>query len=155
MRSNMFLISHRGNIDGANSKNENSENYIYDALRLGYDCEVDVWYAQGEFFLGHDAPDYITSESFLKQDGLWLHAKTIDTLIKLQEIGAHCFFIEDDFATLTSKGFIWQSPTSLKLCKNTICVMPEDQRWNSNANLKLELSNAIGICSDFISSYKI
>lgn len=151
----MFLISHRGNTSGSNPKNENSEDYIYNALHNGYDCEVDVWYSHGKFFLGHDAPNYKTSEQFLKQDALWLHAKTVDTLIKLQEIGAHCFFIEDDFATLTSKGFIWQSPTSSKLCKNTICVMPEDKRWNFNANSKLELSNAIGICSDFISSYKI
>ena len=40
----MKLIAHRGNIDGPNPERENSPEYIEEALKAGYDVEVDVWY---------------------------------------------------------------------------------------------------------------
>ena len=39
----MKLIAHRGNIDGP-SDEQNSPDYIDNALSLGYDAEIDVRY---------------------------------------------------------------------------------------------------------------
>ena len=52
----MILISHRGNINGKNESLENSKSYIKRALDLGYDVEVDVWFNNKTFYLGHDEP---------------------------------------------------------------------------------------------------
>ena len=53
----MILISHRGNIMGPNPEQENHPDYIREALNIGYDVEIDVWYTD-KFMLGHDKPQY-------------------------------------------------------------------------------------------------
>jgi len=45
----MILISHRGNINGRFEDWENKPEYINDALSLGYDVEVDIWFVNGKF----------------------------------------------------------------------------------------------------------
>ena len=55
----MILISHRGNIDGPNSKLENNPTYIDRALDKGFNVEIDLWVYEKEFFLGHDEPTYL------------------------------------------------------------------------------------------------
>jgi len=54
----MILISHRGNINGKKPNYENKPEYIWEALRKGYHCEIDVWFIDGKFKLGHDDPTY-------------------------------------------------------------------------------------------------
>jgi len=52
-------ISHRGNIDGRIPNSENSPEYISLALSKGYEVEIDVWFVDGSFYLGHDEPYYL------------------------------------------------------------------------------------------------
>ena len=52
--SNMILISHRGNTNGKQSELENMPEYIDNAIKLGYDVEVDIRFKSGKFYLGHD-----------------------------------------------------------------------------------------------------
>ena len=52
----MTLISHRGNINGKFESYENEPAYIEQAIKLGYDVEIDVWFINGKFMLGHDEP---------------------------------------------------------------------------------------------------
>ena len=40
----MRFIAHRGNVYGANKEKENRPEYIKQALALGFDVEIDVWY---------------------------------------------------------------------------------------------------------------
>jgi hypothetical protein len=54
----MLLIAHRGNINGPNIELENNPDYILNTLKLGYDCEIDVWKINNKLLLGHDKPDY-------------------------------------------------------------------------------------------------
>ena len=54
----MRLISHRGNINGKQPDLENEPKYINDALKQGYDVEIDLWFVDGFFWLGHDEPQY-------------------------------------------------------------------------------------------------
>ena len=50
----MILISHRGNIDKINTKEENKPTYIFNALDHNFNVEVDIWFIENTFYLGHD-----------------------------------------------------------------------------------------------------
>ena len=76
----MIYIAHRGLFNGPDVNLENRPQQIELALSEGYHCEVDVWYVDDKWFLGHDFPDYKISYEFLEQPNLWLHAKNLDAL---------------------------------------------------------------------------
>jgi hypothetical protein len=142
----MLLISHRGNIQGRIPQHENSPIYIWEALELGFDVEIDVWVKNREFYLGHDGPDYLVTEKFLTNPKLWCHAKSLGALnMMLDNNNIHCFWHQTDSYTLTSKGYVWTYPNQ-PLCEKSICVMPTD--------LSTYDTNIIGICSDNILAYK-
>jgi len=53
----MILIAHRGNTNGKNTDRENTVEYIEEALKKDYHCEIDLCKFDGEqFYLGHDVP---------------------------------------------------------------------------------------------------
>ena len=93
----MILISHRGNLNGKDVDNENNPLYIDRALGKGYDVEVDVWYVNGKWYLGHDEPTYEIELDYLKDNNLWCHAKNIEALSKMLE------HISGRFIPLSSK----------------------------------------------------
>jgi hypothetical protein len=145
----MKLISHRGNTDGPIPNLENNPEYILESLNLGFDVEVDVWYVNNNFYLGHDEAKYLIDEKFLENNRLWCHAKNIDSLYKmLNNDKIHCFWHQKDDFTITSRGFIWTHPNK-ELTSNSICVLPEIQKkFNSTEKI------FFGICSDYIKKYK-
>lgn len=148
----MIFISHRGNIYGKDEKLENNPKQIEFVLKNGFDCEIDVWFVNNKFLLGHDLPQYEIDINFLKHQSLWCHAKDILTLNELIKNKIHCFFIENDKATITSKKYIWLSSLNKKIFDNTICVMPEEKTWDKyNIN---DLKKCKGICSDNIEYFK-
>ena len=141
----MFLISHRGNINGIQDDKENHPDYINQAIKKGFDVEIDVRFENNRFYLGHDFSQFEIKKNFLLNEKLWCHAKTSEALNALNKINAHYFWHEEDDYTITSKGFIWTYPGK-KLFKESICVLPE------KANYKK--ISCQGICSDFIEKYK-
>ena len=140
----MIKISHRGNINGRIEEAENKPEYIEDALRLGYDVEVDVWYLDNKFYLGHDEALYTTDKIFLSNPHLWVHCKNIDAILALKYSKIHYFWHETDTIALTSLGFIWAYPGKQPI-KNSIAVMPEV--YNDN------IEGCLGICSDYITNF--
>ena len=62
----MILISHRGNLNGKIPEYENNPLYIDRALGKGYDVEIDVWFRDDMFFLGHDFPTYRVEIDYLR-----------------------------------------------------------------------------------------
>lgn len=147
----MLLISHRGNINGALPERENHPTYIEQSLKLGFDVEIDVWFKNNQFYLGHDEPNYPIDSEWLtsKSANLWIHCKDKYSLEELHLINSklcnlNFFWHENDFVTMTSKGYIWASPGKQPI-KNSIAVMPE---WYED-----DVSYCAGICSDFISTY--
>jgi hypothetical protein len=81
----MILISHRGNISGPNPERENQPEYIAEALNKGFDVEIDVWFTEGKFMLGHDEPQYefpfeLIDQAFPK---LWIHCKKYGCTFKI------------------------------------------------------------------------
>tara|TARA_R100001509_G_scaffold25136_2_gene13184 strand:- start:1620 stop:2066 length:447 start_codon:yes stop_codon:yes gene_type:complete len=148
----MILISHRGNIDGPNPGNENKPSYILDAIVKGYEVEVDFWFSNNKFYLGHDEPQYDIPIEWLENNyrKLWIHCKNVDAISKLHELDRGGFYLnyfwhENDKVTLTSQGYIWAYP-GVK-CSNGIAVMPE---LNKNFLPK----DVLGICSDYIINYE-
>ncbi|KKN70800.1 hypothetical protein LCGC14_0426920 [marine sediment metagenome] len=144
----MKLISHRGNINGKNSR-ENSPVYIKAALALGYDVEIDVWYMDGRWLLGHDEPTHPITVDYLKDKQFWCHAKNIESAYQMWlEGGIHYFYHQTDDITLTSSNYLWTFPSKRPLTPRSIAVLPENTNWTEN-----EISKCAGICSDFIDRY--
>ena len=128
----MILISHRGNINGKNKNRENSIEYISEALNLGFDVEIDVWWSNGYLYLGHDKPQHLIDLSWFEKNknSLWVHCKNIESVVKLQNTDFHYFWHQNDDVTLTSNKFLWTYPGK-ELTKNSICVMPEVSPLNT------------------------
>ena len=143
----MILISHRGNINGKNPHLENHPDYIDEAIALGYDVEIDLWFIDGRVYLGHDEPQYEVDDSWLgeRTDKLWVHCKNVESLNWIRSTVLHYFWHEEDMVTLTSKNHIWAYPGKQPI-KGSIAVMPEVHND--------DLDNCIGICSDYINDYK-
>lgn len=148
----MILISHRGNINGKIVERENHPEYINEAISLGYDVEIDIWGIDGELFLGHDEPQYPTDFDWLKErsSNLWIHCKNIDALLYFTDIDYslelfNYFWHETDTVTLTSENWIWAFPGKQPI-NGSIAVLPEI--YND------DVSDAAGVCSDYIEKYK-
>jgi hypothetical protein len=119
----MKIISHRGNLDGRKPDCENNPIYIQQALDLGFDVEVDVWYVDGEFFLGHDAPTYRVDPWWFSGKALWCHAKNqkaLEEMIVSEDIT--CFWHESDKMTVTSNGLMWMYPGNHSRLGITVCL---------------------------------
>ena len=143
----MFYISHRGNLDGLNPERENSPEYIDEALSKGYDVEIDVWFVDGKFSLGHDFPQYATSRDWLykRRKNIWIHCKNFNALSELvRQPSLRVFFHEKEQYTIISNGLIWAHNIDLT---DKYCIIPLlslESIWSYN---KKEIG---GVCSDFI-----
>jgi hypothetical protein len=147
----MILISHRGNINGKDESKENKPSYIVDAIRKGYNVEVDFWYDNGKFVLGHDEPQYSIPLDFIENyyRYLWIHCKNHDALSKLVEIDRggvyfNYFWHDTDDVIITSKGYMWANPGTY--IEGSIAVMPEYK--------KDKIEGRLGVCSDYIINYE-
>jgi hypothetical protein len=142
----MILISHRGNLNGPNGVRENSPYYIMEAIDEGYDVEVDLWWVDGKVYLGHDKPQYEVSDEWLGEiiDKLWVHCKNVESLNWIRNTSLHYFWHEQDTLTLTSKNHMWVYPGKQPII-GSIAVMPEIHND--------DISNCLGVCSDFIKKY--
>lgn len=145
----MILISHRGNTEGKYVELENRPEYILKAIEEGYQVEIDVWFVDGKFMLGHDEPLYDFPLSILEQyySVLWIHCKNQEALVQMNlidKVGVRLnyFFHDIDYAVLTSKGYIW----SIHSLENSILVMPE-------ATGNIPNKETLGVCSDCIKDY--
>jgi len=148
----MILISHRGNVSGPNPEKENHPEYILAALQAGYDVEIDVWFENGKFMLGHDKPQYEFPFELMQNhySKLWLHCKNLEALemfLKLDATGSklNYFWHESDKVTLTSKNIMWTYPGTQPL-KGSIAVLPELENDS--------VEGCLGVCSDYIENFK-
>jgi hypothetical protein len=146
-----FLISHRGNTIGINTKKENSIPYIQETIEKGFHVVVDTWIIGNEHLaLGSDRPQYTTNLDFLKNEYIICRAKCQNTFQFLLDSGVHCFAHEYDPFVLTSGGMIWTRPGG-KIPVRGICNMPEYtfEHPKMSANIL-----CAGICSNFIECIK-
>ena len=140
----MFFISHRGNLEGPIRSEENKIDYINNAINQNFDVEIDVWFKNNNFYLGHDEPQYKIPLEFLKNKKLWVHTKNLECFYELTNFDVNFFWHEEDKIVLTSKGFLWNYPGT-QLSKKSICVLPE--------RAPEKKPECAGICSDYIKEY--
>jgi hypothetical protein len=145
----MILIAHRGNTNGPMESFENEPMYIDTAIKKGFDVEVDVWYVDGQLYLGHDKPQYGVDFRWFRDrlTKLWVHCKNIEAVLffKDNQYPFNYFWHENDTITLTSLNHIWAYPSKQPI-KKSIAVMPEIHND--------DVTECIGICSDYIENYK-
>ena len=143
----MKLIAHRGLTSGPDVNLENRPEQILKSLSEGYDCEIDLWIINSDYYLGHDHPDYPINKQFLDKLGLWIHAKNLAALRWLTQTDLEYFWHEEDKFTLTSHNYIWTFPGN-ELTQRSVMVMPEyvDASLSNTVGV-----NCYGICSDFVS----
>jgi hypothetical protein len=142
----MKIISHRGNLDGRKPECENNPTYIQQALDLGFDVEIDVWFVDGEFFLGHDSAIYHVESSWIlgRAASLWCHAKNIEAMEQLLLMDdVICFWHETDKMTLTSSGILWMYPGNYN--HKAITVELDEPK---------NIPKVWGICTDYPSLWK-
>jgi len=136
----MKLISHRGNLSGP-SEYANDPNQIKAVLNMGYDCEVDFWFVNNKYYLGHDKPNFEIKKSFLEKRNLWIHCKNLQALEKVPRKSNYFWHQTDDF-TLTSHGYIWTFPGK-NVGKKSVLV-DHNKEW-----YKLDYK-CHGICTDYL-----
>lgn len=141
----MKLISHRGNTKGPSKELENSPGLIERAISKGFDVEVDVWYVDGKFMLGHDQPTFEMGSYWLYHPKLWRHAKNLAALRRMLSAGVHCFWHENDARTLTSQGYVWTFPGVEYDDRSVIVIQGQPPE---------KTPNVYGICSDYVELIK-
>jgi hypothetical protein len=143
----VILISHRGNLHGKASK-ENNPKRLKEILNQVYNIEVDVWLVKDRLFLGHDKPEYEVNLKFLQNEKFWCHAKNLAALEFMLLNNIHCFWHQEDDYTITSKGYIWTYPGK-PVCKKSIIVcktLEDTMRY-----CKMDIA---GVCSDYVEKLK-
>jgi hypothetical protein len=143
----MIYIAHRGNINGINTDRENHPDYIAEALKKDFNVEIDVWFDDNKWILGHDVPEYEIKLEFLYNRFLWCHAKNIEALKEMSTRGLHCFWHQSDDVVLTSQGYLWTYPGKF-LTTKSIAVKPEIIQNQS-------IDVCAGICSDIVEKYRM
>jgi len=145
----MKVICHRANLDDDSKNLENNPIQIKKCINLEFDVEIDVWYINQKFMLGHDFPLYEVNYSFLQNNKLWCHAKNYHALKNMiNNTKINCFWHQHDDYTITSKGFMWGYP-NVQLMDNSIAVMPEITQYSLQ-----DLKRCYAICTDKPFYYK-
>lgn len=145
-----MFISHRGNLIGRNPALENSPAYIDQAIKSGFHVEIDVWATDdSSVWLGHDKAEHHMFPEFLtsRREVLICHAKTVESLYVLKDLGMHCFYHEDPSpVTMTSWGSVWCAPSTITSSYSVVCV---NDPYTYNYDLIVA-----GIYSDYIKIIK-
>lgn len=145
----MHIISHRGNLHGSDPACENAPHFIDSVHELGFDVEVDVWVVGGDFWLGHDHPQYKISQPWLwnRRDWLWMHCKNGAALDHCLANFFHCFYHDTDPYTLTSFAYVWAYPGQKLAGSRSIMVMPE---WETDLPFNREMFQGwTAVCTDY------
>lgn len=139
----MKIISHRGNLSGKNLNQENDPFYVDAAILQNFDVEIDVWFLNDQFYLGHDYADHsVTSRWFEDRKAvLWCHAKNKIALLRLMELGMNTFWHETDRFTITTNKTIWCYPGNFVSGGITVVYGTPD-----DSSIPSEI---YGICTDY------
>ena len=138
----MIVISHRGNLTGSDVSIENNPAHINNLLKSNIPVEVDVWFINEMFYLGHDKPEYVIDLDFLKHNLLWCHAKNLNALEKLLNEKIVCFWHQNDDFTLTSNNYIWTFPD--KTIKKSSIIVDITPAWRTKNY------DCYGVCVDYL-----
>jgi hypothetical protein len=138
-----MFIAHRGNTDGP-SDHENELEYMKHAYNMGYGVECDIQLFNNKLYFGHDEPQSLIDYRFITSNNVFCHAKSVEVLPILLNLGVNCFFHVSDEVTLTRGGQIWCYPGVHPRNENAIWLdlhskpLPDD------------VDGIYGICGDYV-----
>jgi len=146
----MIKIAHRGNIRGKFDDQENNPEYLFHAIDMGYDVEVDVWILNHKVYFGHDRDEKLYGPVDAKvvldlKEHAWFHCKNIEALefFSASNHDFKFFWHQEDDYTLTSNGYIWTYPGKRYGARSIL------------VDLRLEdfpyEGSIYGVCSDWVS----
>lgn len=151
-----MIISHRGNLSGPNINLENTIESLSVCIQNNINIELDIWFIDNKFYLGHDKPEFEFSPISFKYGiiNIFFHCKNINAFYELRKHFAYSsqvdlFMHDKDDATLTKNGWVWTYPGK-ELFKDSIAVMPElvsEEYCDFVINLYKNKKIA-GICTD-------
>jgi hypothetical protein len=145
-------ILHRGLSAGPNAALENRQDRLVAALNAGWDVELDIWFADGQLYLGHDWKAAVDGGAikpfFLNYPGAWVHCKNMGALAYMLSLPHRChYFVHDrDEATLTNTGEAWCYPGNYA-GPRSICVLPETA---PAAQQQAIWQPCAAVCSDYL-----
>lgn len=146
----MIVISHRGNLTGPSSKENTLEAWKeFCELKITKNvvtyCELDLWYHNGTYWLGHDQPVQGIDSGLLWDMAIVWHCKNFAACKHLSwQSEGHFFFHEDDPYTITSKGWVWAAPGQ-QVNESTVIVCKD---LESTIKTVRE-GKAMGVCTDY------
>ena len=150
-----IIIAHRGLLDGPDDSLQNRPDQVTKALGVGFHVEIDVWYIDGKWFLGHDGPEHSVDWSFLtdNSDRLWIHCKNLDAFFKLRTDISHqlnYFYHDSDAVVFTSKNHVWTYFGKREtMHRSSVCVMPEiNYQWDEIVQMT-KYNAWYAICTDY------
>lgn len=98
-QNRLIYVAHRGNIYNKQEENENSPEYIQEALSNEFFVEIDVWQRKNKTYLGHDEPQYqinLKDYPWYCNSNIFWHCKDMQTYIWfLENADYFCFFYQD------------------------------------------------------------
>lgn len=152
-KSHPRWILHRGLSYGPNPTLENDEITLLSRIVEGWDVELDVWYINGDWWIGHDRPSSkLQHLELLTHPHCWVHCKNLEALYHIPETSHH--FVHDrDVATLTSHNYIWYNinqfvdpiKESQRSSKPSVMVLPERSNFSKDM-----IWSADAVCSDYL-----
>lgn len=153
----MKLIAHRGNINGKAENAENRPIYIESAILLGYEVEVDIWFVDNKFWLGHDAPEYPVTDKWILKNAnhLWFHCKNVDAVNMFLDLdidggGFQYFWHENDRLSITSQGYIWTCDVSIT-GPNVVWMITNEGPMDGSG---IGNPDIYGVCADNLSYFE-
>lgn len=149
------IIAHRGLLEGPDVNLQNRPDQVKKAIGLGFQVEVDVWYIDGKWFLGHDGPEHSIDWQFLADhsNDLWIHCKNLNAFFELKTDISHqlnYFYHDSDAVVLTSKNLVWTYFGKLEtMHRHSVCVMPEvSYEWDEIVQMATN-NQWFAICTDY------
>ena len=147
-----MIISHRGLLTGPDTNLQNNPDQVEKALAEEFDVEIDVWFLNNKYYLGHDEPHYEVNWNWLSHANLWIHCKNLPAFFNMRErtIIHNYFWHETDSVILTSRNKLWtfmgKPETENSEC---ICVLPEaTYTWYEIEQL-VKTRRWMGYCTDY------
>ncbi len=140
----MRIIAHRANLNGPDTKGENSLEAIDKCFDLGFEVELDIWLVEKKLILSHHFPqsdEAFACDDLLANPQVWWHAKNVEAFLHLQGQVNHLFWHQNDDFALTTSGYLWTYPGQ-KLTEKSIQVLPE-------VSLQKTPSFVFGVCTDY------
>ena len=146
------FICHRGNLTQKFVPDENKPELLERRIREGYDVELDIWYHNDGYWLGHDEPQYEVSFEWLMKDAAakYIHCKNGATFEHLlnrcgnEAYIANLFYHTNEDYALTSRGHVLVLPGK-PLLTGSINMMPE---MATQRRPDSEWKKTFALCSD-------